>query len=254
MQFSDTSGYTGIIQDIDYILFGSSVLASDYSIADKTRNINNWYDSVVALILRADDRWEWDDNNKTDLPIGTFDLVSGQQDYGITAATFLKILKVEVQDAQGNWHNLRPISLQDKKSESMTDYKKEAGTPEEYDKIGNSLLLYPKPSASITGGLKVFYQRNVTHFVVSDTVAVPGFAENFHKILSYGAAMDYAVANEMNTKISILSSLITKTEQAIMDYYSTRNDRDDEVCMSVENSEDYGQDSGIDTFSGVSFI
>jgi hypothetical protein len=243
--------FSELVQDIDFILFGSSTATSPYAIADKTRNINSWYDNVVALILKSDDRWEWDDNNKTDLPIGTFDLVANQQDYGITGATFLKILKVEVKDSNGNWHNLKQISLEDKRDESMTDYKKTAGTPVEYDKIGNSIFLYPKPSAAMTDGLKVYYQRNVTHFTVASTTEVPGFAENFHKILSYGAGFEYAVANGMNAKMSILLPLITKMEKAIEEYYSYRNDRDDAPSMSVA-TEDYGQDYGGGDLSGVS--
>jgi hypothetical protein len=220
MIFSDTSAYTGLVQDVDFILFGSSTATSPYAIADKTRNINSWYDKVANLIMKSDNRWEWDDNNKTDLPIATTALVADQQDYNITGASFLKILKVELKDANGNWQPLSPISLDDKRNESMTDYQKTAGTPREYDKLGNQIFLYPKPNYSQAASLKVYYQRNVTHFAVSDTTAVPGFAENFHKILSYGAALDYAIAHTMNNKIATLTPLIKEMEVNIADFYN----------------------------------
>lgn len=250
MQYSDTSTYSGIIQDIDFQLFGDSVSTSAYLIADKTRNINAWYDRVASLIIKADDRWEWDDNNKTDLPIATTSLVANQQDYSISGESFLKILKVEIKDSSGNWKALTPISLEDKRGESMTDYLKTAGTPVEYDKLGNSIFLYPKPSTTISGGLKVYYQRNVTHFTTASTTTVPGFAELYHRILSYGAAFDYAVANGMNGKMSTLAALIAKMEADIVAYYSTRNDRDDVPSMSLEQ-ENYGQDDNFDNLSTV---
>ena len=186
------------------------------------------------------DRWEFDDDNKQDLPIATTALVADQQDYSISGASFLKILKVELKDANGNWQPLTPISLDDKRNESMTDYQKTAGTPREYDKLGNSVFLYPKPNYSQTASLKIFYQRNVTHFVVGDTTAVPGFAENFHKILAYGAALEYAIAHSMVGKINILMPLIQKMEADITDFYGMRN-HDEKMRMSVER-EDYGQE------------
>lgn len=251
MQYSDTTTYQGLVQDTDYVLFGSSTETSPYAIADKTRNINSWYDTVASLIIKADDRWEWDDNNKTDLPIATTSLVANQQDYNISGESFLKILKIEIKDSSGNWRALNPISLEDKRKESMTDYQKTAGTPSEYDKLGNSVFLYPKPSTSITGGLKVYFQRNVTHFIAGDTTKVPGFAELYHRILSYGAAFDYAVANGMSTKMSVLSSLISNMKADLVEYYSQRNDRDDEPTMSLEK-ENYGSDSETENLSGVS--
>ena len=239
MVFSDTSTYTGIVQDIDFILFGNSTVTSPFAIADKTRIINSWYDKVVIMILKSNAAWEWDDNNKTDLPIATTSLVANQQDYNISGASFLKILKVELKDANGNWQPLTPISLDDKRNESMTDYQKTAGTPREYDKLGNSIFLYPKPNYSQASSLKVYYQRNVTHFTVSDTTMVPGFAENFHKILSYGAALDYAIAHGMNSKIATLTPLIKEMEASIVDFYGMRG-HDEKLRMST-TSEDYGQ-------------
>ena len=250
MVFNDSSTYLGIVNDIDYILFGSSTATSPYAIADKTRNINNAYDKVVSLILQADGRWEWDDNNKTDLPIGTTSLVANQQDYEMSAATFLKILKVEIKDSSGNWKVIKPISLDDKRNISITEYKSTAGTPEEYDKLGNSIFLFPKPSYASSGGLKIFYQRNVTHFAADDTTDVPGFAENFHRLLSYGAAFDYAVAHQMTGKISILKPLITEMERDLIKFYSTRG-RDEKMSISLQE-ENYG-DGTEGYFDGVTF-
>jgi hypothetical protein len=255
MQFSDTTNKLGLVQDIDFILFSDTTSTSPYAIADKTRNMNSWYDRAVSLILRADGRWEWDDNNKTDLPIATAALVANQQDYEMSGATFLKILKVEVKSQSGDWLPLDPISIADKKTESMTDYLKTAGTPQKYDKLGNSLFLYPKPSYGADASLKVYYQRNVDHFAAADTTDVPGFAEIFHRYLSFGAAFDYALANGMNGKVNTLSPIITRMESDIVDFYSDRG-KDENVSITLQQ-ENYGEElyGGYDdnTFHGVTY-
>jgi len=236
--FSDITNDTGIIQETDFLL--NLDVATTYPVKQKTRSINRYYDRVVSLILQADGRFEYDDNNQTDLPIGTTALVANQQDYSISGATFLKILRVEVKDSNGNWTQLKQISLQDKKGTAMTEYKKTAGTPKEYDLLGQSTFLYPKPNYSLAAALKIYYQRDVSHFVSTDTTKVPGFAAPFHSILSFGAALDYAIANNLTSRISLFREEIAKLEMAIINFYGNR-DKDSKLRMTVL-SENFGQE------------
>ena len=240
MVYSDSSTKLGIIEEIDFILGTDS---TSYPLTHKTRNINNWYNRVANLIIKSNGRWEWDDNNYTDLPIATTALVANQQDYAISGANFIDILKMEVKDQNGNWIPIQPISLDDRRTESMTDFRKEAGTPEFYDKFGNSIFLYPKPSYAQDASLKAFYQRNLSLFVSTDTTKVPGFNENFHRILSYGAAYDYCLAYGIQTRIPVLNNEITKLEQDIIDYYSSRS-KDDKISMKTQK-ECYGTEFDI---------
>ena len=111
MQFSDTTNKNGILQEIDFWILGSSGTASsDYSTADKTRNVNRWLDRVNSLIMQADHRWEWDDTNHTDLPIATTTLVNNQQDYGLDTS-HLKIIRVEIKNNAGNYNLILPVIL-----------------------------------------------------------------------------------------------------------------------------------------------
>jgi len=237
MVFSNSSTKAGIVEEIDFLLNLDST--TTYAIAQKTRSINRWYDRVVSLILQADGRWEFEDTNQTDLPIGTASLVANQQDYSISGATFLKVLRVEILDSSGNAKQLKQISIQDKKGIAMTEYQKTAGTPKEYDLLGQSIFLYPKPNYSKAKGLKIYYQRDVKHFVSDDTTKVPGFAAPFHSILSFGAALDYAIANNLTSRISLFREEIAKLEDALITFYGER-DKDTKLRMSMR-SEDYGQ-------------
>ncbi len=238
MQFSDTSNLTGIVEEIDFLLNLDS--STTYPIKQKTRAVNRYYDKALSLILQADNRWEFDDNNATDLPVATTALVANQQDYSITGATFLKVLGVSIKDESGNWISLNPISIQDKRGTDMAEYRETAGTPQEYDKMGQSVFLYPKPDYSASASLKIYYQRDVSLFVSTDTTKVPGFAAPFHSYLSYGAALDYAIANNLTTRIPLFQAEIAKLEQGILEFYSSR-ERDEKVRMTV-NPEDYGSE------------
>jgi hypothetical protein len=241
MVFSDTATKLGIVEDIDFILNTDS---TSYPLAQKTRNCNNWYERVVSLIFKSDGRWEYDDNNKADEPIYTPNLVANTQAYAITAVTFLKILKVECKDQAGNWIALEPISLDDMRHNSLTDFMKTAGTPQFYDKFGNKMRLYPTPSYSSTSGLKIYYQRTADLFASTDTTKVPGFASPFHKLLSLGASLDYCLSKGLANKVPLLREEIAKMERDLQEFYSERNG-DEKSSMSLQH-ENYGSYDSVE--------
>ena len=163
---------------------------TSYTAANLLITINQAYEEVVAKILNADGRWQWDDTNRTDLPIGTTTLVNGQQDYAFDT-THLKIIGVSVKDNSGNFYKLDPIDPNDITGD-RTEYLETAGRPLYYDKIGNSVFLYPKPdngvSVTLAAGLKVYFQRTADIFTseqVTTGTKVPGFASPFHMLLAY---------------------------------------------------------------------
>ena len=249
MKFYSSSDHAGIVDDTWFLVFGNdNDHSNDYSLAAIARNVNRWYDKVVTKILQSDDTLEWDDTNKTDLPIARIDLVANQQDYGVTAATFLKLHKIDAYDSAGNPIPLTQITLDDLRGIADADFESTAGTPRYYRLQGSSIFLYPKPSYSYTQGLRIFYQRNVDYFVSTDTTKTPGFAEPFHRILSYGAAYDYAVITGMKDKITLFRQEINDLMKDMMDFYSSRNE--DKISLSLER-EDYGQ-SELTSFSDVS--
>lgn len=214
--------YTSIVSDIKFLITGSSTGTLDYSVADICSNVNNWYNRVVSLIMRADSRWEWDDDNYETLPVATTNLVSGQADYNIASSTFLNLIRLEMKDQSGNAIFLNPISYEDKKGVAMTEWQKTNGTPHSYDKVGNSFILYPTPNYSYTAGLKAYFQRVPSYFESDDTTKTPGFNPLFHRLLSVGPAYDYCLSNGLTTKLTLLSNEITKLETSLIEAYSQR--------------------------------
>jgi len=239
MVFSDTITKKGLVEDTDRLVNTDS---SSYPLADKAAIMNNYLDEVVSLIQNSDGRWEWDDSNQTDLPIGTTTLVDGQPDYNIAGDTFLKIIRVELMNVNGDYELLTPITDSDV-NQSMTEFQKTNGMPKFYDKIGDSILLYPTPSASLvtlSAGLKVYFQRLPSYFSSGDTTKVPGFNPLFHRILSMGAALDYAISNEMVTKVNILTNKLAQMQSGLIEAYTSRS-RDEQVKLRTRK-ENYGSD------------
>lgn len=219
--------------------------STSYPLTQKARNVNRWLEIVVSLIMQADSRWEWDDSNQTDLPIATTTLVDSQQDYNIAGATFLKLMRVEVKDINGNYYLLDPISEKDVQNQALTEFQKTAGRPLYYDKLGDSIFLYPKPASThvtLSAGLKAYFQRLPSYFTSTDTTKVPGFAPLYHRILSLGAALDYAIQNELIGKVNLINPMIEKMKGELVKFYGSRI-RDEAVSMRLRQ-EDYGYGVG----------
>ncbi len=250
MVFSDTSGKLGIVEDIDYHIGSDS---NTYPLKDKARNVNAWLDRVVSLILQSDGKWEWQDLNESNLPIGTQNLVSGTQEYSINT-TYLKIRAVAVKDPNGVFHYLDRI---DEKSPTpgaiaLTDSSNTSGTPIAYALVGKYIVLNRKPNYTQSNGIQIYAQTDETYFASNDTTATPGFAKQFHRILSFGAALDYAIKHELSDKvISRLQDRIDKLEAGLMEYYSSR-DQDRKISLSLE-TEDYGITDSTDLSSSKQF-
>lgn len=200
-----------------------------YSTADITVSANRALDRAVGLIRQSEGRWQWDDSNNTDLPIATTGLVADQQDYSLDA-THYRIERIEVKDTSGNWTKVQPIDKADLFDTSITDFLSGGGTPTYYDKVGNSIFLYPTPSYTQSASLKVFYERGPSYFTTSDTTKTPGINALFHRLIPLWCAYDYAFINQMEIKKD-LEKEIFKIESELQEYYSQR-DRDEKIKLS----------------------
>lgn len=241
MVFSDSTNKQGIVEEIDFLLDIVDSGSTDYPIAQKTRNINNRYDKVVNQILTADGNWEWDDENYTSTrPVATTALVANQQDYSLAGEGILKILRVELRDNANNWVHLIPFNQDQRRGIALPEYLETAGNPQYYDVFANSLFLYPKPDYSDSAGLKIYYQRDFNHFTASDTTKTPGFDPTFHRLLSLGAALDYAVAKDMPGRVASFQQEIAALEAQLIEHYA-KKDSSQKVRISLKR-EYYGPD------------
>jgi len=239
LQFSDTtSSKAGLIQECEALIFGDNgygrISGDTNLLATFTRYLNEGLNRVASLIMSSDGRWQFDDNNQTDYPIGTTNLVNAQKDYQFSV-NYLKITRVEVQDAAGSWHLLTPMDQADIYDQSLTDFLKTSGLPKYYDKMANSIFLYPSPataSVTTTNGLKVWFQRPPSYFITSDTTKVPGFNSMFHRLVALIASRDYAITKQLSNAKS-LAELVTQQEDSLAETYTLRN-KDEHIKLSVK--------------------
>lgn len=252
MDFNNTTTYDGLCQDIDFLV---STDSTNYDLYRKAANVNRALDDAIAIILSADGRWQYDDSNYTDLPIGTTDLVTNQQDYSFSSE-FLDVTRVELKDANGNWRLLIPFDQKDLTvnnlaplptgvigigvpangaNYSLTDFLKTPGTPVYYDKIANSIFLYPTPNYSQASSLKIYFQRKPSYFLSTDTTKQAGIAKHLHRYLSYKAAYDWTTGKNMPDKRRELQDQITIFEQKIRQFYSIRK-KDEKTVIIARNT------------------
>lgn len=212
-----------------YLLTSTSG-TSDFPDATLVPLVNNAYERVTGLINSADGRWQFDDSNNTDMPIATTDIVQNQQDYTFSAGQ-LEVTRMEIKDSSGNWQKLDPLDQTDIYNQSLTDFMKTPGVPQFYDKIGNSIFLYPVPNYSQSASLKLWYERGPNYFLTSDTTKQPGFNTLFHDLLAYWPAYDYALAHAKSNANSIMA-VIQEKEDALEEYYALRS-HDDPVALKA---------------------
>jgi hypothetical protein len=102
--------------------------------------------------------------------------------------------------------------------------------PKYYDLVGESIMLYPAPAAAnvtTTAGLKLSFSRTIDEFAVTDTSTQPGFESNFHRALSIGAALDWAIGKDegggLTNLINGLTSQLALQKESIAKFYGMRN-------------------------------
>lgn len=180
---------------------------------------NQAQSKIAGLIIGTDGRWNWDDSNQTNLPIGTTDLVSGQEDYSFDDE-FLKVKKVQILDASGNTQKLT--------SKDMTDYTTtyqdnaaSGGTPTFYDKDGRSIYLDPIPDYNSTAGLKVYFQRT-TKDITSFGATSPGFVSTEHELIAYMISIPYCMKYHPERVVAYQNEVV-RGMRAIEEFYSRRS-------------------------------
>ena len=227
MVFNDTNNKLGMIQYAEQLcgFDDGGISGTDTLCKQFTGLLNSIYREIVAKIWRVQGGWEFDDRNLSTVPVATTDLVADQQDYELPS-TAQQIQRVEILDSDGNYQVISPIDKSQISDEAMTEYLETAGMPEQYDMVGRSIFLYPKPSSSdvtTTAGLKIYVARDIDAFTSSDTTQEPGFVNNFHALIPLGASKRYAVGKSMWNTVNACQKDMDLMERDFEEFYSRRN-------------------------------
>lgn len=242
MQFNPTDKSLSLIGDIDFLLFSdSSTLNTEYSLVDRTRNINIAYDEVITEIFKADPNYKWDDTTNTDFPIATTTLTAGLDHYSMPDSSLI-VHRVRVKDNNGNYVTLVP---KNRAELTDTELNSTGGVPDKYYKVGAAIFPLPVPDYGYAAGVELEFQRGSNHFRTSDTTAEPGFNPQFHQILSIKAALRYALANGMKEKSQMLRDMLHNNNRdglmdKLLEHYQLRSPDEKPKFKLKRSSRSYG--------------
>jgi len=249
MQFNSETNGLDLYSDARYLLgIDETSDTTSYPIKAFTRNANFALDKYNSLALKADGTWKFNDTNQSNELIDvTQNLVNGTQKYAIQA-TWLKIGRVRIKDSSRNFVTLLRM---DRSKQSDNQLNASSGTPVGYFVLGNYLYLDKAPNYNSTGGLEVQFQQGASYFTYTDTTKTPGWAPQFHRLISLEAALNYALINGIPTRAAALQAMIgippdlennqpgSGMAKEFVDFYSQR-DNDAQPTVSFRKS-DYGE-------------
>lgn len=226
--FSNTSDDLGIVQQVRSFM---RVDATQYPTAKIVASVNNWLDKVTGYAIGADRRFQWDDTNHTKLPEGTTDLNINQSDYSfLTDEQGNSIVTLVGISRLLSGSNYEPLYLIDRNDEyyDSQNFGITSGTPTCYDKIADNIIrLDTKPPATVTAGLKFFFQRTPSYFTASDTTKSPGVSPLLHRGFVIAGAYDGALTLGLDN-LQALSIELAKEEKKLIDHFAIRNQDDDQ--------------------------
>lgn len=235
IQFSDTSGKTGIAEQARKIMRVDSTQWPNVNVAN---SCNNYLDFCAGYLIGNDRRFQWDDTNHTKLPEGTTNLVANQKDYSFLTDEqgnqILNLLRVEILKSDGIYQELELIDQEDIPY-ALEEFAKVAGIPQYYDKISDNIIrLYPAPSENITAGLKFFFQRTPSYFTASDTTKAPGVPALLHRGFVIASAYDGAMTLGLQN-IQALAIEKQVEEQKVLRYFNSRGKGETFNTISAES-------------------
>jgi hypothetical protein len=224
IQFSDTTNKSGLIQIIERLCkFPDGWISGNTNrLKEYTSELNLALDYVWSIIFRAGGTWQFDDSNHTDYPIIKTDLISGQRDYSFTSDEngniILDIYKVLIAQPDGTFLVIKPVDVQSEDESGFYNGLDTTGTPNKYDKTANGIFLDAIPNYTISGGVKIYINREGSYFSTSDTTKKAGFTGIYHEILALITAYKHAPDSEL----SRIERRMIKMEEDLTKSYGQR--------------------------------
>lgn len=174
-------------------LVSPQLTSTNYGDTDLNRNLNHWYRMAVGWVLEVMGGWEYN------LEFATTDLVANQVEYVLPTA-LLRLTRVEIKYPGASAYVTAAL-LDDKNISDALGEEETTGATEGapvYRLGDDSIFIYPEPDDASTAGLRIEYVDDLTD--LSGATDLPNLPAVLHRILSCGAAHDYALAKEMYRK------------------------------------------------------
>ncbi len=193
-------------------LVSPQLTSSEYDDTAIDRNINHWYRTGVVWAILAQGSWQ--------VRGGTayIDTEADEPKYPLPVADILRLERIEVKmSATSDYVKAVPTDLfQLRFPEANATRPNDNVDAPTVDLIGNDMVIRPAPTATVVNGIKIWLQRTITP--LDDSNDIPDLADPIQRLLAYGAAYDYALAEEMYRKANELKSIIFGTRMRNGDF------------------------------------
>lgn len=199
-----------------------------YTNAQRATDLTIGLDKVVSMILDSQDNSDYDDPNHGDSAILDTNLVAGQRDYGFSIGdNVLQIKDVQVSYDGTNYYTALPMDrseLPTSPDDPSIDQFFSQSYPR-YDVEGLSILLYPKPTASV-GEVSARVSRDVTPITSAEIATgtkVIGIDRAFHYLVVLLAAQQRFMENNIaGNKLQRVLTEISDLEARVRRQYGRK--------------------------------
>jgi hypothetical protein len=224
MQFNTQADEQDIVSDITFLLGGIGV--TEYTLKSRARAVNERFRMIWQAIFESYGGWQFMDDNTSDVSTGVpytdQTITSGTGLYALPSAA-LTIKNVAVKPTSTSvLMNLVPLSPEEFYNLGGDAAFPSNGVPLYYILQGDIIRLLPIPNFTLSTALRIYFDQDISIFLSTDTSKVPGFASPFHRMLSIGAALDFAIARNMRDKAVQLQVLWNDYEKRLKAFYSKR--------------------------------
>lgn len=225
LAFSEATNNTGIVQQTRYLM---RVDSTQWPTAKIVNSCNNYLDLVAGYAIGADNNFQWDDTNHTALPEGTAQLTINVSDYSFLTDeqgnSIVTLLGVSRLDSTTNKYV--PLEQVDRREVDTGYFGTTSGTPTAYDKIADNIIrLDYLPPATVSAGLKFYFQRTPSYFAATDTTKAPGVSPLLHRGFVVASAYDGALTLGL-PNLNALGVEMQKEEKKMIEYFARNRNRD----------------------------
>jgi len=175
-----------------------SAASAKYADADLDANLNMWYRIMLGWVFESTGIWEFNGE------MSTTNLVLDQEEY-VLPSDFVILNRVEVLYPSASDY-VKADRIDDKQVDTGAFGNDEIpfgvdGRPV-YRTFGNSIFIYPSPTAAVTNGLRIEYLTDIVELSAGGDI--PTLNTLVHHIMSIGAAYEYCLTNEQPRKAAML--------------------------------------------------
>lgn len=221
MQFNEHATKQDIISDIT---FWTGIDTNAFKINDRTRSVNEAFRKVWTIIRQCYAGFMFIDNNvsntTTGVPYADQTITSGTELYALPSDA-LTINSVWIKNSGGTWERMEPLSHEQFYAIGGDATFTTNAVPHFYLLQGDVIRIKATPNYTQSASLRIFFDPDISPFVATDTTKVPGFDIPFHRMLSIGASLDYAITKGLAKKAD-LQEIWVDYENRLREHYSNR--------------------------------